>query len=198
MVRIFQIGFHISGTRSLAKFFETNGFKSFHHSTGRRSILADQLFENLKDGKTHFNKNFEGPFPGAKGVFYSDMENNMGAADPRDKREAYKLFKELDLSYPGSLFILNTRDDWVDRKIRGLKTEDARRTHRATGWSKEDIREWLRKDQKEHYKKVREYFKGRKEFIEFNIKKDNIQKIIDWLNEFDIEIKNKRLTKIRG
>lgn len=128
MTRIFQIGFHITGTRSLADFFGKNNFKTFHWEKGE---LANQLFKNLKDGKTHFNKNFEGPFKNVQGVFYSDMEKGGLSVEQSIelgghclyKLEGYKLFKELDNNYKDSLFILNLRNDWIERKIEKIKNK---------------------------------------------------------------------------
>lgn len=192
MIKIFQIGLHICGTRSLAEFFAKNNFKTFHHENHK---LAEQLFTNLKDGKTHFDEELEPPFYKKQGVFYSDMQSFKPNRDKLYKRklEGYTLFKEIDKGYPGSLFILNTRNDWVNSKMqkKGFK--------KYTNYKNNDeLRQILKNEHDTHLKNVREYFKNRENFIEFNIQNDKIHKLIEWLKKHGVEIKYEKLRKIRG
>jgi len=192
MFRVFQIGFHICGTRSLCEFFSANNFQTFHHYNGK---LSEDLFKNLAGGKTHFSPELEGPFNGKIGAFYSDMENFVEKRDRKEmnKQEGYKLFKEIHNGYPDALFILNVRNDWTDSKLKKKGfykhytdlTEDEKRKMLDNAWA-------------EHLRNVRSYFRGRKEFLEFNIQDDKITKIVKWLESFGIEIKSRTFKKIRG
>lgn len=194
MLRVFQIGFHISGTRSLCEFFKKNNFRGFHHENAE---LATQLINNLKDGKTHFDKKYEGPFKGKQGAFYSDMLGWNDIIYPWDIKEGYKLFKEIDNYYKNSFFILNTRENWIERKVdKAHKNGYFKRAKEHI--SEKEITDWWKKDQREHYNNVRNYFKERKEFIEFDIQKDNIDKLIKWIKINNVEIKHNKLSKLKG
>ncbi|MFW6281316.1 MAG: hypothetical protein ACOC1O_00800 [bacterium] len=201
MRKVFQIGFHICGTRSLAHFFRINNFKSFHYE---KTLLAEQLFRNLdrEKGITKFDPNFEGPFPGKQGIFYSDMQKSVHDKKEREKLgngnkffkwEGYKLFRELDKSYPGSLFILNLRDGWIDRKIRGDKHKD-----KPGLYTTQELREYLEHEWKTHINNVRDYFKNRDGLIEFHIQKDPIDKLVNWLEYHGFKIYKREFPKIRG
>lgn len=198
MVKIFQIGFNITGTRSLAYFFRKNNFKDFHWENRK---LAEQLFANLDTQRkiTHFNGKFEGPFPSKQGAFYSDMEKvisreeRLGHGDIFFKWEAYKLFKELDNYYNNIYFILNLRNDWIKRKIEKNKEKG-----KEGFYTEKELREFLEKNYNEHIKNVREYFKGRDDFIEFNIQDENIHKVAEWLRGHGFKIKKEVLPKIKG
>ena len=190
MIRVFQIGFHVCGTRSLWEFFRKNNFQSFHHENHK---LAEQLYENLKGGKTHFDKDLEGPFSGKQGVFYSDMQSWKPERDGQynNKLAGYTLFKEIDKGYPNSLFILNLRDGWVESKIKKGGSAGY-----YTG-KDDDLKRMLNKEWNTHIQNVREYFGDRKDFIEFHIQKDPIDKLITWIESFNIEITKKDIGKIK-
>lgn len=191
MIRVFQIGLHIAGTRSLAAFFKSNNFESFHHE----NHYAEQLFKNLKDGKTYFDPPYHGPFKGKQGVFYSDMQSWKPARDGQhhNKLAGYTLFKEIDKGYPGSLFILNLRNGWVESKMKkpGFRKSYPNKTD-------DEMKEMLQKEMDDHHRNVREYFRDRKNFIEFHIHNDKIQKLATWLRGFNLEIKSESFPKIRG
>jgi len=195
MFRVFQIGFHVCGTRSLAVFFQQNNFFIFHHENGK---LSNQLVKNLKNGKTKFDKNYEGPFLSSEqGVFYGALQGEE-TVKPWDKEESYKLFKEIDISYPNSLFLLNTRNDWVASKMKKLRANNYLYQLRDQGISKSQLAAWFTEDEKQHYDNVREYFNGRKEFLEFNIQTEKIEKVSEWLKEHGVKIYTEKFFKIRG
>lgn len=202
MTRIFQIGFQITGTRSLAEYFKNNNFKTFHWEKGK---LAEQLFDNLKNDKTHFNKSYNGPFKGKQGIFYSDMEKGGLSVEKSIqlsghkffKLEGYKLFRALDNYYSDTLFILNLRDDWVKRKVQKQKGNKKSVINRRYA-SEEELEDFLKFNYDEHVKNVRNYFKGRNDFIEFNIQQENINKLTKWLKSKGFKIKYNKLPKIRG
>jgi hypothetical protein len=103
-MKIFQIGFNKCGTRYLYKVLTDLGFKGIYYDHGN---LARRMFQNflncnrLLDGYEQYD-------------YYGSMDNiymNLYAH--------LLLYKELDKQYPGSKFILNTRDveSWIKRRL---------------------------------------------------------------------------------
>jgi hypothetical protein len=103
--RIFQIGMNRCGTMSLHYFLEANGFCSGHHDDTRSRYTLAQLIERARvEGKPllHYLPHYDA---------LTDMDFLFSPTPLR----AYRHFSELDRQYPGSRFILNTRDeeDWI-------------------------------------------------------------------------------------
>jgi hypothetical protein len=94
--KIFQIGFNKCGTRSMHNFFIDLGLKSFH----KWEKLSPTIQTNIKNNECLL-----------KGV--DDYDCFLDCVEILDN---YKL---LDLQYPNSLFILNTRnrDDWITSRL---------------------------------------------------------------------------------
>ena len=91
--RIFLIGHNKCGTRSFNKLLNKNGYSSIHYDKGRlaKRIQTNFIFSRpLLDGVDQY-------------CGYTDMELC-------GEFYAYRLFPLLDLQYPGSCFIYNTRD----------------------------------------------------------------------------------------
>jgi hypothetical protein len=160
---IFVIGFNKTGTTSIHKLFENNGFSSIHWDGGR---LAKNMLQN--------GINYRPIFHGYDQQYtvYSDMIYRT------DKFwfEGNSLFKEMHTDYPNALFLYNTRDcnSWLQSRLnhkgqvigqsfldihkRILKTEDTDLI--LQHWKKTRIR--FEKD-------IREYFKNSKNFLEIDI-----------------------------
>ena len=131
--RIFQIGFNRCGTTTLIRFFQANNLKCLHW--GRGSIAAGIEAARL-EGKPLLSY-VDGYFA------YGDMEfveveseskkllkkkpfRRLYKNLPKDNLTpiyAFENFRELDKQYPGSKFILNTRnvEDWINSRIRFLE-----------------------------------------------------------------------------
>lgn len=185
--KVFQIGFNKSGTNSLYKFFKDNGLTAYHFEDGK---LADAIYENHKLKQPLLSGNKYGDF--SKGNFYSDMEE-VDRPDPI--YIAQSLFKELDEQYPGSKFILNTRD-----KSKWLKSRSKHVCYNMVTYSEvndctylnlftkiykcneNDVLERWSREWDEHHAAVKEYFKDRPhDLLVFNIENDNPQKLVDFL-----------------
>lgn len=110
------------------------------------------------------------------------------------------LFKELDMQYPGSKFILNTRDKskWLKSRSKHLcynminypqvngRTYAELFTH-IYHCSTEEVLERWSKEWDEHHAAVQEYFKDRpNDLLVFNIETDNPQKLVDFLADLYI------------
>ncbi len=90
--RIFGIGYHRTGTTSLAKAFDILGFDSFHFNSGDK---ARDIYEEMSEfGRSTTLERY-----------YALCDSPMPI-----------LYKQLDKAYPGSKFILTVRDhnDWLE------------------------------------------------------------------------------------
>ena len=159
--RIFLIGHNKCGTRSFHKLLRKNGYSSIHYDKGRlaRRIQANFTFSKpLLDGVDGY-------------CGYTDMELC-------GEFYAYRLFPLLDLQYPGSCFIYNTRDvsRWVDSRMNHRKGKYARayldRMRRAfddPSLTLEDLRQHWEEAWQRHDLDLKRYFAGRSNFFAFNI-----------------------------
>lgn len=103
-MKIFQIGFNKCGTRYLSKIFADLGYKGIYHDHGQ---LARKMFHNF----LNCNRLLDG---------YDDYEYYGGMENVYMNLYAHMLFfKYLDTQYPGSKFILNTRnmERWIERRL---------------------------------------------------------------------------------
>lgn len=172
--RIFQIGFNKCGTTSLAVFFNKNHIKSVHWDAGK---LAQTIHENYLQGKPLLEPHY------AKCIGFFDMENNP--TDP--VFIAQELFQELDRQYPGSKFILNTRnkDAWL--KSRSLHRFDQGKQNYLTATAEqnqvseeETLARWSQ-EWDDHLAAVKEYFKDRpQDLLVFDIESDSPSKLCEF------------------
>ncbi|MEM6762405.1 MAG: sulfotransferase [Pseudomonadota bacterium] len=156
-VKVIQIGFNKCGTRSMFQFFRRNKLKSMHWNDG---VVGGAMRRNLVTGRRPFEGHEEF-------VFYSDV---MG---PRRSPifEGQFFYKQCYEAYPGSLFILNTRneDNWIKSRMRhpdlvrrfmvyyGIEDNDALETHWREMW-------------RVHHADVRSFFADKPDvFLEFDI-----------------------------
>lgn len=107
MKRIFQIGFNKSGTGSIHNFMLKNDIPSIHWGGGKLSKAICKNYSNsepLLNGFDDF-------------LAFSDMEHVKEEGGYFYSAEHF--FKELDVQYPGSIFILNYRDceSWISSRF---------------------------------------------------------------------------------
>lgn len=161
---VFVIGFNKTATTTLHHFFQANGFPSVHWDDNK---LAATMLENcLHDRRvlTGYDHRYR---------VFSDMISQTW----RLRFEANSLFRILDTDYPGSFFIYNNRplEDWlssrwkkpcarynttnVELEMRILNTTDRLAV----------LRRWKR-EREDFEREVREYFAGRDNFLEFDIR----------------------------
>lgn len=206
--RVFQIGFNRCGTTSLLYFFRNNGYAAVHRRAGRLAragTLAVGMELARREGKPLLS--YAGRFD-----LYSDMEKINVARDvvkplaPRVFKRlrrhlapgekplpifAFMYFAELDAQYPGSRFILNTRDvdRWVASRLRFNegKYRSCHHGDRAHA-SDEELGDCWRKEWRKHHEAVQAHFSDRPEaLLVFNIEQDGPDKLIDFLPEFDLD-----------
>ena len=142
--RIFQIGFNKCGTQALHHFFHANGIPSIHWEQGwiaRYIYRAHAAGTPLLAAYPHVDA-------------FTDME-----FAPERKFVYLDLFTELDLAYPGSRFILNTRDrdEWICSRLNHWEGLYPR-------WFASDWRQAVllwREQWSAHHARVREHFRDR-------------------------------------
>lgn len=121
MVRVFQIGFNKCGTSSIHATILAAGHRSLHFKKGE---IARTFCLRKMNKKRLIPKKWNNV------VLFSDMEDHF------EGHYAYMLFKILDKQYPGSKFILNTRnrERWIESRIkhRGYLEVDKKRRKMST------------------------------------------------------------------
>lgn len=172
--RIFLIGFNKCGTTSFHEFFRANGIPSIHW---RANTLAMTIHRNLREGSGPLLEGLD------RWTAYTDMVCIPGSpwggsnSDNHPLVEACRLFRELHRSYPGSLFILNTRDPfaWVRSRLghdQGRFAQAYLEALRPQGIDSEErlVRQWLI-DWHEHHGEVLRYFQANdaERFLLFHI-----------------------------
>ncbi|HSX20248.1 MAG TPA: sulfotransferase, partial [Gammaproteobacteria bacterium] len=179
-VKVFQIGFSKCGTSTLADFFNRNGVPAVHHDFGH---LATSIFRNAKEGLPLLAPQY------AQYSAFTDMERMY--EDP-PLNVGMSLFKELDKQYPGSKFILNTRNKqaWFQSRAKhrvgnqngptlleiNIKIFKLSADEVLAKWS----REW-----DDHHQRVQEYFKDRPEdLLIFDIDHDSPEKLTAFLRNY--------------
>jgi hypothetical protein len=176
-IRVFQVGASKCGTSSLANLFNASGVRSIHHDAGK---LAETMYFNQLNKRPLLSGGYEN-YTG-----YFDMESIMTSPPIYGP---LLFFKELDKQYPGSKFILNTRDrasllkSMAAPKINGVPYLDIfARQHKIS--KVEALKMWNRMLD-EHYKNVLEYFKDRpNDLLVFDIDKDPPEKIAIFFKDY--------------
>ena len=173
MRKVFQIGFNKCGTTSFHILFERSGYRSIHWDEGRlaRSILANaDAHRPLLEGYESY-------------TCFLDME---WLTDTTVVAIYLTHYQQLDREYPGSRFILNTRncDTWIASRLRHKNFANRfQRIHRQTTG---DVIETWKSEWIRHHADVKAYFAQRPEsLLIYDIDKDRIDKLRAFLPEFD-------------
>ena len=190
--RIFILGMNKCGTRSLHKFFRESDLPSIHHDEGR---LARRIDENVLSGRP--------PIEGYDEFqVFSDMEVTIDESRPRELILAQRYFREFDAAYPGSLFILNTRniDNWIVSRFNHgsgaypkIYLEKLRRRDNDQSLDMVQLVEAWRADWNELHGSIREYFTDHDRFLEYHIENDSSEKLVAFLESHSIQLKSKTL-----
>lgn len=177
--RIWGIGLNKCGTTTMFRFLQKNGIPSIHY--GPQGRLATSIYQNHLDNKPLLSPEF------AKYKAFFDMENIY--ADPPVYISS-TLFKELDANYPGSKFILSTRDksDWIKSRRTHVDIMNNKRyvdvLCESYGITEAELIERWSQEWDEHHAAVIEYFKDRpQDLLIFNIDTDSPEKICDFFKD---------------
>ena len=174
--KVFVIGHHKIATRSIHKLFRIDGYRGMHCKGGR---IAETMLKNMRISQ-----------PLLQGLdtahVYSDMEYLH-----KDGEFFYgnRLFPILDLQYPGSLFIFNTRnlESWIKSQLahngkNGLYVRRVRKGLSALNpdrkISTEDVIDMWRKTWHQHEDEVNRYFLDKSNLIRVNIEDSDSKKLL--------------------
>lgn len=148
MGRIFGVGLNKTGTRSLADALEVLGFTATHWGAN------DDLLRAHREGVPLLS--------------YAPQTDAY-----LDLRAVERWFDVLDEQYPGSRFILTSRDlePWLDSREQHVRRIQVKVAEGATNhWTEIDRVGWTRLWH-EHHEAVRTYFAGRADLLEMDISK---------------------------
>ena len=175
--KVFIIGHHKIATRSIDKLFRVDGYAAMHWKGGR---IAETMLKNLRMSQ-----------PLLTGIdtanVYSDMEYLH-----KDGEFFYghRLFPILDLQYPGSLFIFNTRnlESWIKSQLAhkskkyGLYIKRIRKGLKALNPDQEidtdDVIKMWRKTWHQHENEVNSYFLNKTNLLRVNIEDPESKKLL--------------------
>lgn len=136
--KIFCVGFHKTGTKSLAAALELLGFRVCGTVGVHDPDIATKASQLIHSFVPRYDAFQDNPWP----VFY----------------------RELDRCYPGSRFILTVRsaDEWIDSAVCHFGTQDTPMRHYIYGAGHPEGNEELYVDRyRRHNDEVREYFRDR-------------------------------------
>ncbi len=186
--KIFQIGFNKCGSCSFMDLFGAySNQKTIHWDNG---LLAQKIEYNIWSGEYLPLYGYE------EYKVFTDMECFIKQQDNSIKH--IQIFKDyfdiLDINYPDSVFILNTRniDNWIksrlnhisphnaiinDSSSKNIKYIDLYKQIYNTNSTSDIIDIWT-KQWREHHDAVKEYFtRNPNRLIIYDIEKDNISKL---------------------
>ncbi len=173
--KIFQIGFNKCGTQSLHNLFWSNNVRGVHYDHGD---LATSILANWQSGRPLLSDHYV-QYPA-----FFDMEN-IYVNPPIFIAEL--LFKQLDQQYPGSKFILNTRDKAGWLKSRTLHVDENNQKKyievlcEQYQMNREDLIARWSADWDEHHRSVLDFFKDRpKDLLVYKIDVDQPAKIVEF------------------
>ena len=158
--KFFQIGYNKCGTTFIARLFQMNGYAAVHWAEG---ALAEDIAWSKLAGVRPLQ-----PWADTTTAF-TDMESvrylNMPVV------EAFKEYRFLDESWPGSVFLLNTRnvEDWVISRYMHRGGSYARAHAQIRGAAVADLADLWAAEWYAHLAGCRAYFAGRAEFVEIDI-----------------------------
>ena len=157
---------------SIGKGLQRAGMESIHFDGGHLAVRMQKRLDNGEDPVMDY--------PGVQ--VFTDMENAMDGGCPGNLIFIYKRFKEIYQWYPQALYILNTRrmEDWIQslHHHRSGFTETHRKYYGLD--TVEQVFDLWRREWKKHHKAVRKFFKGKDNFLEWNIDKDSFKPLADF------------------
>lgn len=170
--KIFCVGLNKTGTSSLNEAFRTLGLKSVHFRDDKGKNIKEVIQNNYLAGD-NILKGLE------KYDAFSDWDQAPYTVD---------IVKEFDKQYPGSKFILNTRNinSWLNSREKHVirnQAEKKRNPEKDITWLTIDRKGWENQF-KYHYGGVKEYFRDRKDdLLIFDVTKgDDWEKLCPFLN----------------
>lgn len=202
--KIFQIGFNKCGTASLHTLFAYRVNPPVLATHWGAGVLAKAILDNIRLGTRLLPEKYD------EYTFFSDMECSFKSAGKIEWFFAFKHFDELDRQYPGSRFILNTRDAdaWVRSRMRhrfgmmlnedgSVESGDYSYAEQVLSWlnasghnlSKENLGSFWKEEREQHHEKVLTYFKNRPDdLLVFDFGRDPFSKFAAFFSDFEFTV----------
>jgi len=181
--KIFIVGFNRCGTRTLHYFFKDNGLPSIHWDNDNlvKTMESNLMSSNklLANGRTvNCKVNSDCLYENAQ--VFSDMTLHQLNKDAKD------YYKTLDQHYPGSIFILNTRnvDDWIASRKKHSNGRIVQQLCSFHDCATEEIEELWREMWWSTIDEIKSYFSDRdSDLLIFDIDNDGVEKITSFFEE---------------
>lgn len=188
MKKAFFIGFNKTATSSLHSLFLNSGYKSIHWTDGKGCYALD-MYNNLKNKKPILDKIDADCLTDICSVpgYFPHLEGNDLYLD------AEFFYKKWYAEYPDSYYILQTRNmkDWIHSRIHHQRGKYLMKFQKYFNMKRKEVVEMWIKQYKDHHKNVKTFFTNKKNFIIFNIDKDPIQKVINFVKD-DFKLNNSK------
>ena len=167
--KIFNIGFHKTGTTSLTQFMREHGFKVLHSVSYSMQSLGLGSQNDVDEG--------DGTLVDLSALIDESLLNNLVQQfDYFSDNPWPLLYRRLDRVFPGSLFILTRRkvDNWMDSLLRHTSDRNTRMRRMIYGYGNphQHILSY-RKVYLSHNRMVEEYFSDRKNLMSIDLEEDN-------------------------
>lgn len=172
--KVFFIGFHKTATTAFFLLFRESNYKAVHtkveNPTGKNIPIAKQIVLNKLNNR-----------PILYGIDDHDMYCDFHHMSPKDVYDGNIYYQDIYNEYKDSYFIMQTRptEDWLQSRL----NHPTMLERYARGWNislQETKDKWLW--QKEKYEKeIPLFFKNRGNFIKYDITKEKIYKIINFV-----------------
>ncbi|MEP0177292.1 MAG: sulfotransferase [Paraglaciecola sp.] len=169
-MKIIQIGFNKCGTTSIDTFLLKAGFRSIHWDHGK---LAKTLKINIELGLP--------PLAGYENYqCFSDLEL---VGNQQYLYAFMDYFVQIDKHYDDALFILNVRpiDKWLASRIQHNNGSYLKRFIDLTNSNEDAVISYWTYLWKKHIQNATAYFKGRDNFLIFDIEQDGGEKLCQFL-----------------
>ena len=167
--KIFNIGFHKTGTTSLTQFMQILGYKSLHSVA-----MSMELLQLGRQDECGIDTGMPCDF---KQLIDDDTLNNtVKSYDFFSDNPWPLLYRHLDKSYPNSKFILTLRnnDKWINSLVKHSGDGNARMRQLIYGYGNPSNHiVQYRKTYIRHNKKVQEYFKDKNNLLVIDIAEDD-------------------------
>lgn len=168
--KIFFLGFNKCGTTSLHYLLKNNGIKSLHHHH-KGLYVASIIEQNISNGKDPL-----------KSLSRYEAYSDMILASKNTYIECNSYFKDIYLSYPSLYFIFNDRNPHKLIESRFKHHNFAKLQAAYFNVDTDDLTDIWMGIYKERKGRIEEFFRGKINFINFNIEGGNIQNICDFLS----------------
>lgn len=183
--KVFFIGFNKTATTAFHHMFNKSGYHSVHclyrgaNNLQSGVYIAKVMSDNLDDGREIL---FD--------IDQADVYSDFLYCKRMRCIEGNKWFKKLYAEYPDAYFVLQTRNeiDWLNSRLNHKNGSLLERWKKFNRMSEEEvILDWkTRREVME--KKIRKFFSGSNSFLEFNIDKHDISRLIEFVSpHYDLD-----------